>query len=62
MSLIPAVTAVYRCEPCGGEETEGIWPAPDQDADGPPVADQVCPAGHVQTVEYPGFAFFSEAG
>lgn len=50
----------YTCGGCG-EETEGIWPGPD-DQDEVPPAEQTCPCGHVQVVAYPGYSFFTEAG
>jgi len=63
--MVRALTGIYTCESCE-EEAEGVWPAPEegfeQDGDGPPVAVQECPCGAKQTVEYPGWSFFSEAG
>jgi hypothetical protein len=50
----------YVCAGCG-DETEGIWPAPD-DQDEVPPAEQTCPCGRVQVVAYPGYSFFTEAG
>jgi hypothetical protein len=58
-------TAQYLCAGCD-EEADGIWPWPDagdeQDQDGAPVAEQECPCGHRQAEQYPGYAFFGEAG
>jgi hypothetical protein len=59
------LTAFYTCGGCG-EIADGEWPGEaagdEQDRDGAPVADQVCPCGYVQTVEYPGWSLLGEAG
>lgn len=53
------LTATYRCGSCG-EETDGIWPDPEQDEIEP--ARQQCPCGHSEVVAYPGYSFRTEAG
>ena len=60
-----ARSAVYTCGGCG-KEADGTWPWPEQgdeqDQDGAPTAEQECSCGHKQRVEFPGYAFFGEAG
>jgi DNA-directed RNA polymerase subunit RPC12/RpoP len=64
--MAQARTAVYTCDRCG-EEVDGVWSAPEedeeQDQDEAPVAVQVCPGcGYAQSVEYPGWSVWTEAG
>ena len=55
------LSAVYTCEGCG-EETEGTWPAPEDQDDDMPETVQECPCGYPQLVTYPGYSFRTEAG
>jgi hypothetical protein len=55
------LTAWYCCEGCG-EETEGIWPGPEDQDDETGPALQHCPCGSSQVVAWPGYAFRTEAG
>lgn len=53
--------AVYTCAGCG-QETEGAWPAPQDQDDEVPEAVQECPCGHSQAAAWPGYSFRTEAG
>jgi hypothetical protein len=60
------LTALVDCGKCS-TTYDGQWPGPaegeEQDQAEAPVADQVCPeCGHVQSEEYPGWSFHTEAG
>jgi hypothetical protein len=69
-AAVRVLTAIITCREAEGgcgEEYDGIWPGEadgdEQDRAEAPVADQECPAcHHVQSAEYPGWSFLSEAG
>jgi hypothetical protein len=58
------LTAFIDCGVC--ETTyEGVWAddsIDEQDRAEAPVADQTCPDGHTEPVEYPAWSWRSEAG
>jgi len=62
------LTATVACPDCPHDDClfDGAWsdPASDvEDMQEPPVADQVCPRGHViEAVPYPGWSYYTEAG
>ena len=56
-------TALVDCETCG-VTFDGVWEDSSltvEDVAEIVPATQTCPAGHSYVVEYPGWAFFSEA-
>jgi hypothetical protein len=60
------LVTIQTCDDCD-VDFEGVWVDAEsdtiQDMAEAPVADQTCPNGHVmKDVEYPGWAFMSEAG
>lgn len=59
------LSAIVECPKCK-LEFAGIWPVATgdiQDLAEAPVADKTCPwCGHVWSMEYPGWTFFTEAG
>jgi hypothetical protein len=61
---MPSVLTSFVTCPVCEVDFEGVWAVDGDvsDMDGAPVADQICPDGHVSEHEYPGWTFMTEAG